>query len=85
MIPKPWVLAWQKWIELGSAEGAHNPGSIDNREVKKYLFRQNREVNEDNEIFFSVSKPLWHYFIACFGGGPAVCLNKYFKDRSPLF
>jgi len=36
------------------------------------------------DTFYLVSKPLWHYFAGCFGGGPAVVKNEYITDRTPL-
>ena len=40
--------------------------------------------DDEEERFYLVSKPLWHFFVGCFGGGPAICNLKYLKDRTPI-
>jgi hypothetical protein len=84
VIPKNFIELWTKWIEFGSNKGGPKPGPIDNRALKKSLLRK-KQGDQDHDDYYTLSKPLFMYFIKLFGGGPAVVTNTYlYGDRTPL-
>lgn len=78
VINSNWVTAWVDWI-VGNKANAPHPGPVNNEELAEVLCRPDGGApNEKN--FYNINKPLFYFFTAMYGGGPAIIENKAFDS-----
>ena len=72
-----------KWLTYCEAEDRTDlepPGPVNNEHIMRELCRLQRgEEKRDNAQYYSVSKHLFYFFVALYGGGPVVVPNDQWK------
>ena len=80
-ISSDWVQAWLAYVQANDKSTAKNPGPIDNGKLTQTLLKQrDNKEGQNSTLYYSVSKHLFYYFHALYGGGPALVQNSFWQS-----
>ena len=80
-----WINSWLTFVtgkdqKTGKkVKRSEPPGPIDNSRVEHFLLSKRTDPGPKNDLYYSVEKNLFYFFVMMYGGGPAVVSNDMYR------
>lgn len=85
-ISTDWISSWLRYAESADKSDSNHPGPVDNDNIMRSLcsMEEGEERKDPRAEFYSISKHLFYFFVALYGGGPAVVLRESWELYEPV-
>lgn len=79
-ISSAWVQRWLEYVQQEAGANVSPPGPIDNTPlIKTLVMARENDQSAGKSMFYNVNKHLYMYFVALYGGGPALVQIDLYK------